>query len=180
MLREVTVRFDVYRSPENNGACRINVKEAIDHLCVESHAAAGRQATYCDVRAMHVESIRNTSDFPVQLKTTCPGIKGNFQRTSKTGVHTRAPKDQHVLYVIHPHAVRTCTPPASVHQASPFCASQVFRDFHMALDNQLDFERYASHIGGTDYIEFVSPDIHIQNGVYQVRCACSALNECNQ
>jgi hypothetical protein len=39
----------------------------------------------------------------------------------------------------------------------------------MALDNKLDFERFASHIGGTDYIEFVSPDLCVQNGVYEVQ-----------
>ena len=38
----------------------------------------------------------------------------------------------------------------------------------MALDNKLNFEQYASPIAGTDYIEFVSPDLYVKNGVYEV------------
>ena len=165
---KMTVRFEIKKTEHNNGLCRLDLRAAVDHLFGSVHTAAGHTPTHAVVDSILVEAVRNTHPtVDVCVKSNNQGIQGNYQRTSSGGVNTRGAKDQHVLYVIHAGTTRTCTPPASVHQASPFCTSQVFQDFHMALDNKLNFEQYASPIAGTDYIEFVSPDLFVKNGVYE-------------
>jgi hypothetical protein len=115
---------------------------------------------------MWVEAGVNTTDTDVSLSCKQHNrVHGNFQRTSLAGASS-VEDNQHKLFVLHAGVNRSCTPPALVHTASPFCAGQVFRDFHLALSGP-PFEQHVSQIAGTQHVEFVAPDLQCNRGVFE-------------
>lgn len=167
------IRFDVRHAPGDAhfGECRLDLQAAVEHLASPTHAAEGKRGTHVVVQSMRVEAVRNTHPC-VDVFLTCKQgnrVKGNFQRTTATGNTKLVEASQmHKLFVLHAGTDRGCHPPAQVHQASPFCRGQIFRDFYMALD-KTHFEQHVSPIMGTDYVEFVTPDLYVTNDVFDGR-----------
>jgi hypothetical protein len=162
------VRFDVRQvsGGTNYGECRLDLKAAIKALASTQHNAEGRTSTHIVIQKMWIEAGVNTTDVDVSLSCKQHNrIHGNFQRTSLAGA-SNIEDNPHKLFVLHAGVNRSCTPPALVHSASPFCDGQVFRDFHLALSGP-PFEQHVSQIAGTQHVEFVAPDLEYVNGVFE-------------
>jgi hypothetical protein len=160
------LRFDVRQASNSgsHGECLLDIRAAMRSLCNDQHAAEGKVATHVVVQNMWIESYSNLS--PTDVTLSCKQsnrIKGNFQRTSLAGTVTDDPK--HHLFVMHSGCKMTCSPPALVHTASPFCQGRVFKDFSCALE-QKNYEQQVINIVGTTMVEYVSPDIRRIDGVY--------------